>query len=360
MATLTAITVLAQDTTPAPSAAPTSPAPSAVSPAAQTQPEAAPEAPRRKHASVRKRVVLDPPGTATVKGEVVNVRGQPDFTGEVLGHLQKGESVTVLAEISLNHPAADEPAHWSEISMPTNIVVWVDGDYVDTATQMVKARRVNMRGGPGENYSVVGRLEKGAPVIATETKNGWIAIAPPTNAYAFVASDLLEAQAAGAPAPAAATPEVVNVAPGATPAAATNEPTAATNEAAAAPVAPAPTPQSEVDQELAVLRGSNAPATAAAPAPEAATPPAAAPEPITPRVVAREGFVHKAYNIQAPADYELHDVQTGRIIDYLQPPADEKFEIYVGTRVMVNGPEFLDQRWPRTPVLQVQNVQLMP
>ena len=28
----------------------------------------------------------------------------------------------------------------------------------------------------------------------------------------------------------------------------------------------------------------------------------------------REGFVHKAYNIQAPADYELRDIKSGEVI----------------------------------------------
>lgn len=373
MAALAAFTVLAQDTTPAPSAAPAAPA-LAVSPASPTQPEAEaapkPRAHRRRGASIKSRVALNPPATATVKAESVNVRGQPNFTGEVLGHLQKGETVTVLADIVLNHPPKDEPGQWSEIAMPTNIIVWVDGDYVDAETHAVKARRVNLRGGPGENYSVVGRLEKGTALTVTETKNGWMAIEPPTNAYAFVASDLLDLQpatavASTAPAP-AETPEVVNVPPAAVPAPATNEPAASTNETAAAPVAPAPTPQSEVDQELAALRSSSAdaPAPTAVPAPAApetaAAAPAAAPEPLPPRIVTREGFVHKAYNIQAPTDYELHDVATDRLIDYLDPSSAQKFQIYVGTRVTVTGPESLDQRWPRTPVLQVQSVQLTP
>ncbi len=87
---------------------------------------------------------------------------------------------------------------------------------------------------------------------------------------------------------------------------------------------------------------------------------AAAAEPIGPRIVTREGFVHKAYNIQSPADYELHDIKSGDLIEYLQPQGQQNFKIYVGTRVSVTGPEVMDTRWPRTPVLQVQSVELMP
>ena len=81
---------------------------------------------------------------------------------------------------------------------------------------------------------------------------------------------------------------------------------------------------------------------------------------MTPRIVTREGYVHKAYNIQAPADFELHESKTDRLIDYLQQPAALNFNIYIGTHISVTGPEMIDQRWPRTPVLQVQSVSLIP
>jgi hypothetical protein len=108
---------------------------------------------------------------------------------------------------------------------------------------------------------------------------------------------------------------------------------------------------------LAALRQTTAAQPAPAPAPAPATP---APEAAEPRVVTREGFVHKAYNVQAPTDYELHDIQSGALTEYLQPPASMNFKIYVGTRVSVKGPEVIDARWPRTPVLQVQSAELMP
>ena len=83
-------------------------------------------------------------------------------------------------------------------------------------------------------------------------------------------------------------------------------------------------------------------------------------EPAPPRIVTREGFVRRAYNIQAPADFELHDIQTGRLIDYLQPKKGQNFKIFVGTHITVTGTEGLDPHWPRTPVLQVQSADLIP
>ena len=60
------------------------------------------------------------------------------------------------------------------------------------------------------------------------------------------------------------------------------------------------------------------------------------------------------------ADYELHDIQSGKIIDYLQSKPGQNFKMYVGTRVTVTGPEGITSRWSRVPVLEVQSVDLMP
>jgi len=333
MATLTSVLVMAQDTTPAAAAS------------------------SKKASSVKKRVVLDPPAAAVVLSANVNLRGQPSFAGETLGHLQKGDTVTVLEQITLKRPKKDEPPEWAQIVIPAAIPVWVDGDYIDSGTKTIKSRLVNLRGGPGENYSVVGRLEKGAAIKEIKTEKGWVAIEPPTNAYAYVAAEFLELQPPPAvivtppPPTPAPEPQVVNVNTPAPPIAATNEPVVA------APVAPAPAPQqSEADKELEALHR----ATAAEPAPVAAPAPVASLAPLPVRIVTREGFVRRAYNIQSPSEYELRDIQSGRLIEYLEPKPGLNFKIFVGTRVTVTGPEGMNSRWPRTPVLHVQSVDLLP
>jgi SH3-like domain-containing protein len=334
---------------------------------------------KAKHArvpTVKSSVVLNPPATAIVKCDVLDVRGQGSFAGEVITHVKKGESVTVLEEITLGHVRPSEPGQWSRIVMPTNATVWVDADFIDAETKAVRVKKVNVRGGPGENYSIVGRLDKGTAVNEIRKKEGWLEIETPTNAFAFVASEYLDKQAAATPAPELAAapppgtppptaaapapppapeaPVVVNV-----PAETAPAPAKPVETAPAAPVAPAPTAASQADQELAALRR----ATAAEPimTPTAPAPAAAAAQPESPRTVTREGFVHRAHNIQAPAGYELHDIKTGELIEYLQPaPGQKKFKIFVGTRVRITGSEFLDPSWPRTPVLHVQTVDLMP
>jgi uncharacterized protein YgiM (DUF1202 family) len=371
---LAAATALAQtpsppaqaDTTPAtPAAAPAVPPATAVAPpAAATATPPAPEPKPKavaKKVVIRKRVPLDPPASAVVKSDAVNVRTQAGFGGEVLGHLKKGETVVVQAQITLAHVPKGEPSEWSQIALPADLPVWVDSHFIDSESHTVKAHRINLRGGPGENFTIVGRLNKGATVTEIRKQNDWMAIQAPSNADGYVAAEFLEMQAAAAPeapppvvsvppatnpvlVPAPATNTPVPVAPPPT----TNEPAAIVPPPAAAP-APAPTPasQDQVDKELAALRQA-----------QAAEIPAEAP----PRIITREGYVHRVSNMQAPAEYELHDIRTGTLIEFLRPaPSSEvNLRTYVGTRVSVTGPEFVDHRWPRVPILQAQSITLIP
>jgi hypothetical protein len=386
LAPLTAVSVLAQASNPVPPVVET-PAPAAAAePAAKPAKKARAKAKHKKAqpAATNNVTVFNPPISATVKCNVLDVRGQDSFVGEVITHLKKGESATVLEEITRGHVQPGEPGQWSRIVMPTNATVWVDADFIDPESKAVRVKKVNVRGGPGENYSVVARLDKGTVVKDISKKAGWLEIEPPTNAFAFVASKYLDKQAAETPAPAvveapppaaapapapvAAAPVVVTVPtetapPAAAQPAAPAQPTETAPAAPAGPVAPAPTPSSQAEQEQAALHRATAPEPAAAAAP-APAPAATQPEMVKtegPRIVTREGFVHRAFNIQAPAGYELHDIKTGELIEYLQPAPDQKkFKIYVGTRVRITGAEFLDPSWTHTPVLHVQTVDLMP
>lgn len=384
---LVALTVVAQTPPAPPPAVPpppavtaTEPAPTPVAPTATTNAAAKPAKKAKAKAKAKHKesaaketakkaeakpsgvIVLNPPVTATVKADVLDVRGQGSFVGEVIGHVKKGDTVTVVEEITHVHAQSGEPKQWSKIVMPTNIHVWLSGQFVDS-NKTVRVKKINLRGGPGENYSVVGSLEKGASVDEIKRKAGWVEIAPPTNAFAFVASEYLEA---GGPAPEVATappPTPVPQPPPAAPTIVNVQPEAAPAPAPAPPpstgiAAPAPTASSQADQELAALRHATpAEPAASAPAPAPAAPPDTEQ---SPRIVTREGYVHRSYNIQAPEGYELHDIKTGDLTEYLQPGRLQKFHTYLGSRVRVTGPEYLDPRWPRTPVLHIETVELMP
>ena len=129
---------------------------------------------------------------ATLKGDRVNVRGEASVNSEVITQLRAGEKVTVLEEITVEKPKPGEPAKWARILLPANTPVWVHTLFLDPETKTVKSTRLNVRAGPGENFSVVGRLEKGATVKEIRTVEHWMEIEPPANAFAFVAANFLE------------------------------------------------------------------------------------------------------------------------------------------------------------------------
>ena len=349
-----ALRAVAQDAPASPAAPQTNPPP-VVAPSAEKTapaPKKAAAKPRTKKAEAQVEPKLEPvlqPEPGVSRQNNVNVRGQASINSEVIGHLQKNEPITVLEAITLKKPKQDEPARWYRISLPTNVTVWVNTGFIDESTKTVKPRRLNMRGGPGENYSILGRLERGTAVNPVETKGEWTRIETPTNAFGFVAAHLVERT----PAPAiVAAPKTEPVTP-----IATNPPPqiaeVATAPAPAAPASPVATP-------------APVPATPETPATPAVTPapaevlPDAAIEKVK-KIVSREGVLKGSVSIQAPTYYELRSLDTGKTIDYVfSPSTNLVLKQLKGKRIIVTGEELLDERWQNTPVLVVDALQTVP
>jgi hypothetical protein len=137
------------------------------------------------------------------------------------------------------------------------------------------------------------------------------------------------------------------------------EPVATTPPAAAGPAETTPAAAPVAGSPAATAPVATSPvATAPAPAPPAAIEPASVE--VKPRVVTREGIVGKSLNVKAPTDYELHEVTSKRVIEYLLPDAQDKtFKKYDGKRVFVTGTEWLDPGWPQTPILRIQSVEVL-
>jgi len=287
---------------PAPSPA-VAPAPS--TPVQAVEPAPSPAPVKKKHKAAPAKPIKEPavtlvPGPAEVAANV-NARGQAGLKGEVVTHLKKGETVTVLDQINLDKHKANEPAQWAKIALPSSTHVWVNSKFVDAASKTVSAKKLNMRGGPGENYSVLGVLERGAAVNEITTKGDWTQIDPPANSYAFVAAMYLKQEATAAPAPVA-------------------EP----QPAMAQPSAPS----------------------------EPAVPPV--------RIVSHEGVVRHVASPVAPTKYELYDPATEVNINYLyttSPTLD--LSRYVNMRIIVTGEEGIDARWKDTPLINIQSIQVI-
>jgi uncharacterized protein YgiM (DUF1202 family) len=315
----------------------------------QKQSKAAPAKPAVAKAPLLKTEPL-PPGPATVIANYVNVRGQPRLLGEVVTRLTKGQSVMVLDEITLTNSAPDEPSAWAKIVLPPDRPVWLSSLFVDTNNNVVTATRINLRSGPGENYSVLGRLNRGESFKELDRKPDWIKIEAPTNTYAFVAAQYLRPEIPVAAEVAATPPPAPEPAPAEAPLAEAPAIASAPADAPAVPAteaaAPAPVP--------AIIDAAPAqPVPAPEPAPEETGP-------LPKRIVQREGVIKGTVSIQAPSPFCLVNTETGRTIDYLDnPSADFDLRRFKGMRVIVTGEEGLDKRWGNTPVLTIEKLEVL-
>jgi uncharacterized protein YgiM (DUF1202 family) len=332
------------DTNAASLASPESPATNA--PAAKKKPGTK-KKPQKKSAVKKKQTGAElktvplVPGPAVVAANHVNVRGQPKLKSEIVTRLSKDQNVTVIEEITRNNSGPDEPSAWAKIALPSEVHVWVNTGFIDASTKSVKPKKLNVRSGPGENFSVLGRLERGETVNQISAKGDWLEIDAPTNAYAYVAAQYLKQEPA---APAVAPATVAETVP--TPAAVTNE-TPLVAAPTEAPGAAAPT-QPTADTNAVAEASTNAPN------------PAAAEEPPPKRIVEREGIVRGTSSIQAPTRFELISPDNHRTIDYLYTPSIAlDLRRYKGLRIIVTGEEGLEERWGNTPVITIQKIQVI-
>ena len=304
------------------------------------------------------------PYTAVVNRDHVNIRAQATMTAEIIAQLQKGETVTVLATTRNPGASGDEPAAWSRIALPADTPVWLYAPSIDPATKTVRVPKLNVRAGPGSNFSVIGSLTKGTPVADIRVLDQWMEATAPSNTFAYVAASFLDlTNAAPAEAPAAAQPVASKETAPPQPVPATPPPAparSATNErpvvvpAVAPPATNEPAPPSTAKP----APPAPAPTAAAEPKPEAATP---VPDPTRKRIVSREGIVSYTVSIQAPTDYELVDADTGKVQNYLLPATPAiKLRPYHGQRIIVTGEEQFDPRWKVTPMIVVQTIDLAP
>lgn len=283
------------------------------------------------------------PGPASVDARHVNVRTRAGLAGEVITRLTNSQPVTVIEEIHLKHSGPDEPSAWAKIVLPGDASAWVNSKYIDASTKTVTAKKLNVRGGPSEDYGVIGMLRKGDVVNETGAQGDWTKIEAPADGYAFVAAQYLKQETPGEITSTPAEAISTNAGPAVMP----------TEVPENTAIAPAPTEAPEAATENAATNGTPSvePETTPTPAPQ---------EPPPPRVVAHEGIVRGSVSIQAPTPYALIAPDTGAIVDYLYTNSKElDLSRYKGLRIVVTGEESLDARWPHTPLITIQKIQVI-
>ena len=324
----------------------------------------APSKPAKKKAVKKKKIIAKAPakkekeatgllestnalvaGPAEVVASNLNMRGQAGLKGEVVGHVQKGDMVTVISEITLDKHRADEPARWAKVLLPNAASVWVRSSFIDQTNKTVIPKKLNLRGGPGENYSVLGVIERGTPVVVSSTKGDWSKIESPTNAYAFIAAIYLRQEASGNlalnPPPSTETvpaPTPVNVSEGQPINPNPTEMNSVPPPALLPTPAPVMTPTVIIQTNIIVIADTNVP-------------------PPPPRIVTHDGYVRSSVSPVAPTYFELYDPGTDVAINYLfSTTTNLDLARYKGYHVNVTGEEGMDARWKDTPVLTVQKI----
>ncbi|MEW6303304.1 MAG: SH3 domain-containing protein [Verrucomicrobiota bacterium] len=304
--------------------------------------------------------------TAVVKEDRLNVRGQATLNSEVITQLRKGETVTVHEVVTAKAPKPGDPARWARISLPPNTPVWVSAQFVKDS--IVTATRLNIRSGPAERFSILGRVDKGARVAEIRTMEDWMEIIAPEGTFAFVAADFLDIQGAAPAAKPDPSVKPDNVAPP------TPEPPAPPPITVVETVKPANAPAAAVDPAPVVPatpKPAPVPVTEPPPAPEpVVAKPAPLPadvkiepappldEPLPKRIVTREGIVRRSISIQAPTDFRLVEDESGRTINYLftgQTGLELKW--FSGKKIRISGEEAIDKRWPNTPMIEIKTLE---
>ena len=248
--------------------------------------------------------------SAVVRGESVNVRGQASLAGEVLVQLNQGDIIQMVDKIVAVGAKDGSPSRWAQIQIPPSVPVYVHGTFLDGDT--VAATKLNIRGGPGENYSVLGSLQRGAKIHSLGKQGSWVRIRPTPETYAFVAADYVVKSAPPAPAsrPAVAAPipmtvtapapRVIPPAPPGVPAETprvTTEQTSA--RAATAPIDVAPATPAVNSTTTAIALPPIPPAAAPIAVPDVLT--VARDQPVTPDEPLEEGPANDATSPDEPA-----------------------------------------------------------
>ncbi len=118
--------------------------------------------------------------TAKVLGQRVNLRASAATTSEVVGQMSDGE---VLQVKSVGE-------QWVEVVPPEFVEFWVHRDFVNEGR--IVGNKVNVRAGPGINYTVVGTLERDTGISSKGSFGEWIRVAPFPEASLWVSKDLVE------------------------------------------------------------------------------------------------------------------------------------------------------------------------
>lgn len=113
--------------------------------------------------------------TGRVAADTLNVRAGPNINYEILGRMNRGETVVIVGS----------EFEWHEIELPSSYKGWIHSDFVRLAaifapgrriTGTVTGSRVNVRARPGTGFSVIAQVQQNDRVVVVDEEGGWLGI----------------------------------------------------------------------------------------------------------------------------------------------------------------------------------------
>ena len=362
-------------------------------------------------------------GLGVITGTRVSARGKATVHSQLVFRFGQNEPVNILEEITLATPKAGEPRKWFRVQVPLDAGLWVhhnflhnqrivnivgrDGKPSPHTYASVKPVRLNVRGGAGDTFPVLGRLMQGTDVALTGAQKGkWLEVFAPGNCSVYVASQFVKRANGNVANIIGAQPVPVQPQPGIQPQPPIILPLQPVLPVQPGTIAPAvPGAQPAVPAEttitidpktfgnpgggttpggIGIVPKPPKPITPAILKPIVPVKPIVSAEPAKPgqvakanpnlpppskpvvdkngapiRIVTREGIVHRTLSLSAPSRYVLEHLESGKTINFLitkHPALEKQMEKLLGRRILVSGQEAMDARNQHTPVLIIKSL----
>ena len=116
-----------------------------------------------------------------VVGDRVNLRTESGLDSDIIGQVDYGDLLVAVAF----------EGDWVQVRPPDNLVFWVHGGLLFEERE-VRSRVLNIRAGPGTQFSVVGQLERGDPVTVRGSHEDWRRIDTPDVVTLWISRDFIE------------------------------------------------------------------------------------------------------------------------------------------------------------------------
>lgn len=126
-------------------------------------------------------------GIVATQSTALNIRSGPGTGYGIVGKLQKGSYITLQSETN----------GWWKVEYADGQEGYVSSEYISKIQESkayltnTQSTRLNIRKGPGTNYEIIGKLDKGDYVVVLSIANGWAKVIFDGTKLGYVSSTYL-------------------------------------------------------------------------------------------------------------------------------------------------------------------------